>query len=96
MKVVYKYELKIPNGPPGTHGKVELPATAKILKIDFQAAGYYVWCLVDTQEKEITKRWFIVAGTGHTFEASALRGLEYIDTVITLEGRLVFHFWMER
>ena len=95
MRVVYKYELKIPDGPPGTHGHVDLPVSAKILKIAAQGRGYYVWCLVDVADEEIEQHRFLVAGTGHKFNYIKIIGLEYIDTVITLSGRLVFHFWME-
>ena len=96
MRTVYKYELVIPDGPPGTLGEVSLPACAKILKIAAQGRSYFIWCLISLPV-EITRTYkFLVAGTGHEFSPSALEGLTYIDTIITHEGSLVFHFWMEK
>lgn len=91
--VVYKYKLVIPNE---TYGHVDLPVGAKILKIESQRGDYYVWCLVDENQKKIARHKFLVAGTGHVFKPIRIVGLEYIDTVITHGGSLVFHFWMER
>lgn len=95
MKTVFKYELEIPDGPSGTLGKVKLPYGAQILKVECQTICYYVWCLIDPHETRNKEHDFLVVGTGHNFDESVLEGLEYKGTVITLNGRLVFHFWLE-
>ncbi len=93
MKVVYKFELEIPDGPPGTHGRVTLPLGAERLKIAYQHEKYVLWCLVDPKAKTQDHR-FLVLGTGHVCNPIALVGMDYVDTVITHGGSLVFHFWM--
>lgn len=93
--VVYKYELVIPYEPPGILGQVKLPYGAKILKIGCQTV-WCVWCMVDPREIRVRDHKFLVVGTDHKYDKEILEQWDsYQETVISLDGKLVFHFWLE-
>ena len=84
-KVVYKYKLQITK----VIQEVVLPLGAQILCIKMQNDELCVWALVDPDQtyNEVVK--IRCAGTGHEITED----VEYIDTVMLLDGELVFHFF---
>ena len=85
-KVVYKYKLQITK----VIQEVVLPLGAQILCIKMQNDELCMWALVDPDQtyNEVVK--IRCAGTGHVVEED----IEcYIDTVMLLDGALVFHFF---
>lgn len=70
-------------------------------------AEFFLWALICKDVKETEKRKWLVVGTGHEFSAEALKDIawpsvqhqrhvpcQHQETVIALNGRLVFHFWI--
>ena len=84
-KVVYKYKLQITK----VIQEVVLPLGAQILCIKMQNDELCMWALVDPDQtyNEVIK--IRCAGTGHEITED----VEYIDTVMLLDGELVFHFF---
>lgn len=84
-KVVYKYKLQITK----VIQEVVLPLGAQILCIKMQNDELCMWALVDPDQtyNEVVK--IRCAGTGHEITED----VEYIDTVMLLDGALVFHFF---
>lgn len=84
-KVVYKYKLQITK----VIQEVVLPLGAQILCIKMQNDELCMWALVDPDQtyNEVVK--IRCAGTGHEITED----VEYIDTVVLLDGELVFHFF---
>ena len=84
-KVVYKYKLQITK----VIQEVILPLGAQILCIKMQNDELCMWALVDPDQtfNEVVK--IRCAGTGHEITED----VEYIDTVMLLDGELVFHFF---
>lgn len=84
-KVVYKYKLQITK----VIQEVVLPLGAQILCIKMQNDELYMWALVDPDQtyNEVVK--IRCAGTDHEITED----VEYIDTVMLLDGELVFHFF---
>ena len=84
-KVVYKYKLQITK----VIQEVVLPLGAQILCIKMQNDELCMWALVDPDQtyNEVVK--ICCAGTGHEITED----VEYIDTVMLLDGELVFHFF---
>ena len=84
-KVVYKYKLQITK----VIQEVVLPLGAQILCIKMQNDELCMWALVDPDQpyNEVVK--IRCAGAGHEITED----VEYIDTVMLLDGELVFHFF---
>lgn len=84
-KAVYKYKLQITK----VIQEVVLPLGAQILCIKMQNDELCMWALVDPDQtyNEVVK--IRCAGTGHEITED----VEYIDTVMLLDGELVFHFF---
>ena len=84
-KVVYKYKLQITK----VIQEVVLPLGAQILCIKMQNDELCMWALVDPDQtyNEVVK--IRCADTGHEITED----VEYIDTVMLLDGELVFHFF---
>lgn len=85
-KVVYKYKLQLTKDTQ----EVILPQGAQILCIKMQNDDLCMWALIDPDQtyNEVVK--IRCAGTGHVVEED----IEcYIDTVMLLDGALVFHFF---
>lgn len=84
-KVVYKYKLQITK----VIQEVVLPLGAQILCIKMQNDELCMWALVDPDQtyNEVVK--IRCAGTGYEITED----VEYIDTVMLLDGELVFHFF---
>lgn len=84
-KVVYRYKLQITK----VIQEVVLPLGAQILCIKMENDELCMWALVDPDQtyNEVVK--IRCAGTGHEITED----VEYIDTVVLLDGELVFHFF---
>ena len=84
-KVVYKYKLQLTK----VIQEVVLPQGAQILCIKMQNDELCMWALIDPDQtyNEVVK--IRCAGTGHEITED----VEYIDTVMLLDGELVFHFF---
>lgn len=83
---VWKYPLAMETQP-----TVEMPVGAEILHVGEQYGRLCLWALVNTSAP-VTRRRFLVAGTGHDVPASASRG-RFIGTALMHDGGLVFHVW---
>lgn len=85
MKTIYKYPLEAVDAQ-----RVTLPANSKLLCIKLQNGTPCLWALVDPNETYSEGIDIRCAGTGHNIEEE---NLEYIDTVLMYNDRLVFHFF---
>jgi hypothetical protein len=110
---VYKYKLPLTNSP-GEIVKLHLPVNAVILKVDQQGGDpvlgphFWVWALVDPDEKLNEIREVLTAGTGHTIPKTALDRIHQRDTfppigrktfqetVLAMNGQLVIHIWISQ
>ena len=85
-KVVYKYKLQLTD----VIQEVVLPLGAQILCIKMQNDELCMWALVDPDQTCNEAIKIRCAGTGHMIEEDVEY---YIDTVMLLDGALVFHFF---
>ncbi|MHA2313467.1 MAG: DUF7352 domain-containing protein [Candidatus Thorarchaeota archaeon] len=73
---------------------IRMKCAAKILSIQRQGEGLYIWALVDTEQNDETRR-FRVADTGHPIVP--LGGVrlqeQYLDTILLEDYSLVFHIF---
>jgi len=103
MRTVYKYDLPLTSSP-GEVLPIKLPAGAKILSVGEQGADpllgprFFVWALVDPDEKFEELRYVVTVGTGHKMEITTLseRDWDHQETVMALGGRLVIHVWISK
>ena len=95
-KVVYKYELIVPDGPPGTLGRVRVPRGAEVRRVAEQGRGrFFAWAVVDPSKKDTILVEFLALGTGHEFDPELLElRWKHKETVLALGGALVVHFWI--
>lgn len=83
MITIYKYYL----GPP-----IQIPQDAKILSVQAQGDGIYLWALVDTDKPTVT-RVFTRIGTGWNLsDETDLFNQTYISTVQDRDG-FVWHIF---
>jgi hypothetical protein len=66
-----------------------MPLGAKVLTVQEQHGKLAIWALVDLKEKVTEDRVFMIAGTGHFIRE--LGKLDYVGTVVTMGGDLVWH-----
>ena len=87
MLSVYKYPFKFDS-------KISLRMVkgAKILKFDVQDHTPTVWALVNAEARGGEDRNFILLGTGHTTDIDEFH-LSFIDSVLTHEGKFVWHLF---
>lgn len=83
-KTVYKYPLQVADIQ-----EVSLPAGSQILCIKMQDGDVCMWALVNPEETSTETVKIRCAGTGHPITEN----VEYIDTIMLLDGKLVFHFF---
>lgn len=84
-KKPFKYQIKVTDTQ-----KVNMPALAKILTVQFQEErGLYLWAIVDP-EMDITERTIVIYGTGHPTDLHEVN-YDYIGTVQERDGTLVWH-----
>lgn len=87
MFAVYKYPLEVAD-----YVSLVLPIGAEPLTAIEQNGQWVLWCLVDTQEKQMYPRHFRIAGTGHPILHDP-GNLKYINTFFTHGGTLVWHLF---
>ncbi len=83
---VYKYRL-----PMDDYAEITFPEGAKILSVDEQNGGIFIWALVEPEAPQELRR-FIFAGTGHLI-TEPLENLEHIGTFHMLDSRLIWHIF---
>lgn len=84
MRTVYKQVLQIEDKQ-----IIEVPAGAKLLHVGLQNGQACIWYECETENVR-ESRTIYCFGTGHQMPAL---DLNYIGTVIMLNGALVFHFY---
>lgn len=85
MRTVYKQKLKIDDVQ-----TIDIHEGANILHIGKQFGSVWIWYECDG-EKPMTKRTIYCFGTGQEMPVDVK--LQYIGTIILLDGELVFHFF---
>jgi len=71
---IHKYE--IPH-----QGTVNMPKGARLLHAESQLGSFFVWAIVDLDEKEEEQRDFLVIfGTGRIFDKSDLPHMRHLTT----------------
>jgi len=87
MSTIFKYHLDIRD-----EQILYLPAGHKILSVHEQAGSLMLWAIVDPSIEETVPRVIHIRGTGHPMPKG--EDVRFINTVLLLEGSLVFHvFW---
>ena len=81
---IYKYVLLIAD-----EQTIEIPLGSKILCVQNQKEDLCIWAEVNPKNN-LVKRTFLVIGTGHNTPNSRDN---YIGTVQTLNGNLVWHVY---
>lgn len=90
MKTIYKYELIVAYD--NECEPIEMPAAAVVLTVREQRGVLCVWALIEPNPAlPKTKRYFRIFGTGHAVPEDG--DLRYIDTVMLLQGSLVWHIF---
>jgi hypothetical protein len=95
MKAIHRFEIPMEEAAEtGGYFTLELPLTSIPLYVDVQDRAPHapcVWALVD-QGRELAKRRFLMAGTGHTFpDFDYISKSEYIGTF--QQNGFVWHIW---
>jgi hypothetical protein len=88
MKVVWKKQLN------SDKGIIDIPENSQILCMKLQNGIPTIWFLADRGAK-ICSLTYKIFGTGHPFEDEEIKGMNYIDTFLTLGDSLVFHVFIE-
>jgi hypothetical protein len=73
QQAIYKYELLLLDSQ-----QLSLPLGTKILHVNTQNDGIYLWALVNVKETRVVNRTFKVVATGQNNDFSSLT---YIGTV---------------
>jgi hypothetical protein len=81
MKIIYKYPIDTET--------ILLPVGAEILHIGLQNEIPFIWAIIDHTEEDSEIRLFVF-GTGHPLPANPM---EFIQTLICMEGKLVIHIF---
>jgi len=85
---IFKYQLMLE--PIQT---IEMPAPARIISVGVQSDKVCLWVEVwpDAQPKKMIEKKIYLFGTGHGIPEDIK--MKFIGTVITNEGRLVWHLY---
>jgi hypothetical protein len=86
--VIWKYEILI-----GDDFAIEMPKGAQILKVALQYGKPVMWALIDKDAKETEIRHFFLLGTGHLINNIVSNSVNYIDTFLMEQDRLVLHLF---
>lgn len=85
-KVIWKFPLNFGNTT------VSMPCHAQILSTHVQRDTVCIWALIDEDSIEKTEeRYFVIHGTGHSFDLLADWEPKFIGTVLMDDGQLVWH-----
>ena len=87
MKTIYKYTLDIDDTQ-----VISLPHDATLLSVGEQNGHLQLWAELDPTAAVINRR-IRIFGTGHPVDEDI--ELRFIGTVITMDGRLVWHVFEE-
>jgi len=85
MKTIHKYPLKVAG-----QQTVEMPADAQILSVQMQGQKLCIWALV-TPTLPMVDRKIEVFGTGKPVSELPMAGRNFLGTVQTAGGALVWH-----
>ncbi|KKL75271.1 hypothetical protein LCGC14_2056590 [marine sediment metagenome] len=88
MKAIWKYTLPIADWQ-----QLEMPKGSKILSVVAQYNLPVVYALVDTEESMMERRLVWIRGTGHCVDG--LNTEDWIATLVTMGGQLVWHVFIE-
>ncbi len=85
---IFKYPLEIIDSQ-----DIELPIGAKYISMISQNNQPTIYAVVDSLEMKNEKWHFEIRGTGHWIDEGTIRFAQFLGTVITHEGALVWHVW---
>lgn len=85
MKQIWKYSLEVVDVQ-----RVLMPASSKLLTVQYQHDGPKLWAIVDPKESDACHREFVIIGTGNATPRD-IDALAYVATFQMREGALVFH-----
>ena len=94
MKTIYKYPFPIQDDV-----KIILPIDAVVLSIQQQSPHdqfLQLWALTNPTTPETKVYQFKVFGTGHPIPDNIMQTHKYVTTIITHNGRAVWHIFIER
>ena len=86
MKTIYKYALEHVD-----EQEIETHEGFLDLCVKAQYGNAVLWLIVDPNKKKIKVKVYIIA-TGQSFDPKDKR---YLDSVLLLEGRIVWHIFLE-
>ena len=69
---------------------VKLPVDAKIVHLDSQLSGLYMWAIITDETTYIKDRSFYLRGTGHYIPEDA----EYVGTI--MDNPMVWHIFEKK
>lgn len=91
MKIVWKYPLEVTDKQ-----KIVVPYGSVFLCVKEQNDAPVVYVLVDTTYSiEPCTNWDVyIFGTGHQIDSTNMLPSDYVGTVTTYGGSLVWHIWI--
>lgn len=87
--VIWKFPLDASD-----YQSVTVPKGATFLSARYQHGQICLWALVDDTEPQEESRDIFIVGTGHP--VPALAAAVFIDTVLVMDGAIVFHVFEDR
>lgn len=88
MRTIWKYPLEIAD-----RQVVRMPSGAQVLSAQVQHGQLCLWAIVD-DDRDVADTQVHIAGTGHPLDAIN-PSWRHVGTVQMLEGRLVFHVFVQ-
>jgi hypothetical protein len=85
--IIFKYRLQISD-----HQTINLPAGARVLKVDKQSDELFVWALVDSSPSHYEWWEVVIIGTGNHIHQN-LEGFTFVNTVVM--STFVWHVFMK-
>lgn len=82
MQTVWKYPIT-------NNTDIRLPKGAKVLSVNFKRKDLYLWCLIDTEEREVEVRKFMTFKTNDDVPKNM--NYRYIGSVGIVQEMLFFH-----
>jgi len=86
MTTIYKYTLN-----PKVTNAFKVPLGSAVLSMQVQKDKPCLWIQVNTEEKNLVEREFIIVGTGHALPED--KPFKYVDTFQMYDGDLIFHVY---
>ena len=92
MKTIWKYPLEIED-----QQEITVPYGAKILSVIEQNNQPVLYALVNSESARLMDMISIlIRGTGHPIEERDLLGHDFVGTISTYDGRLIWHIFVEK